>query len=83
MIPNNDVVLDSPVVSRYHAQIERVGQRYRVRDLRSSNGTFVNDERIEGDVWLHADDAIRIGSYPLRRWARINWPSMTKALTCA
>ncbi|MFN2137981.1 MAG: FHA domain-containing protein [Candidatus Promineifilaceae bacterium] len=61
--PANDVVLDSPSISRYHAQIERVGQRYRVRDLRSSNGTFVNDERIEGEVWLRPDDAIRIGPY--------------------
>lgn len=61
--PNNDVVLDSPVVSRYHAQVERVGQRYRVRDLRSSNGSFVNDQRIEGEAWLLPDDTIRIGSY--------------------
>jgi len=61
--PGNDVVLDSPVVSRYHAQVERVGQRYRARDLRSSNGTFVNDQRIDGEVWLKPDDAIRIGSY--------------------
>ncbi len=61
--PSNDVVLDSPTVSRYHAQVERVGQRYRARDLRSSNGTFINDKRIDGDVWLKSDDAIRIGSY--------------------
>ncbi len=59
--PSNDVVLDTPAVSRYHAQVERVGQRYRVRDLRSSNGTFVNGERIEGNVWLRPNDAIRIG----------------------
>jgi len=60
---SNDVVLSTPTVSRFHAQIERVGQRYRVRDLRSSNGTFVNDQRIEGEVWLQANDTIRIGSY--------------------
>jgi ABC-type multidrug transport system ATPase subunit/pSer/pThr/pTyr-binding forkhead associated (FHA) protein len=59
----NDVVLDIPIVSRFHAQVERVGQRYRVRDLRSSNGTFVNDERTTGDVWLTPDDTIRIGPY--------------------
>ncbi|MCI0394192.1 MAG: FHA domain-containing protein [Chloroflexi bacterium] len=59
----NDVVLDIPVVSRFHAQIERVGQRYRISDLRSANGTFVNDQRIEGDVWLKSEDAIRIGPY--------------------
>ncbi|MCB9113279.1 MAG: FHA domain-containing protein, partial [Anaerolineales bacterium] len=59
--PSNDVVLSSPSVSRFHAQLERVGQRYRVTDLRSSNGTFVNDERVEGAVWLKPEDTIRIG----------------------
>lgn len=59
--PSNDVVVDSPAVSRFHAQVERVGQRYRVIDLRSSNGTFVNGVRIDGDVWLQPDDAVRIG----------------------
>jgi ABC-type multidrug transport system ATPase subunit/pSer/pThr/pTyr-binding forkhead associated (FHA) protein len=61
--PSNDVVLPSPNVSRFHAQVERVGQRYRVVDLRSSNGTFVNGERVEDAVWLKPDDSIRIGQY--------------------
>ncbi|HRQ23383.1 MAG TPA: FHA domain-containing protein [Anaerolineales bacterium] len=59
----NDVVLSSPSVSRFHAQVEQVGQRYRVIDLRSSNGTFVNGERIEGSVWLKPSDTIRVGQY--------------------
>ncbi len=62
--PGNDVVLPSPSVSRFHAQVERVGQRYRVEDLRSSNGTFVNGERIDGSVWLKPEDTIRIGQIP-------------------
>ena len=61
--PSNDVVLSSPNVSRFHAQIERVGQRYRVTDLRSSNGTFVNGERVDGAVWLKLDDSIRIAQF--------------------
>jgi ABC-type multidrug transport system ATPase subunit/pSer/pThr/pTyr-binding forkhead associated (FHA) protein/uncharacterized membrane protein len=60
---SNDVVLDSPKVSRYHAQIERVGQRHRVTDLRSTNGTYVNDTPVEGDVWLQQSDVIRVGSF--------------------
>jgi ABC-type multidrug transport system ATPase subunit len=60
---SNDVVLESPAVSRYHAQIERVGQRHRLIDLRSTNGTFVNDNRVEGEVWLQPSDVIRIGSF--------------------
>ena len=59
----NDVVLNSPTVSRFHAQIERVGQRHRLIDLRSTNGTFVNDERIETEVWLKPSDTIRIGAF--------------------
>ncbi len=59
--PSNDVVLAAPTVSRYHALVERVGQRFRVHDLKSANGTFVNDQRIETEVWLQAGDTIRIG----------------------
>lgn len=61
--PENDVVLDSPNVSRFNSQIERVGQRYRVSDLRSSNGTFVNGQEITEATWLQPDDAVRIGTY--------------------
>ena len=59
----NDVLLDMPNVSRFHAQITRVGRRYYVTDLRSANGTFVNDKRVEGEVWLNPDDTVRIGPY--------------------
>ncbi len=61
--PGNDVVLDAPGISRFHAEVERIGQRYRLRDLRSYNGTFVNAERVQGDTWLKPDDVIRIGPY--------------------
>jgi pSer/pThr/pTyr-binding forkhead associated (FHA) protein/ABC-type multidrug transport system ATPase subunit len=57
----NDIVLDAPIISRYHALVEKVGQRYRVQDLRSANGTFVNGHAIEGEVWLKPRDTIRIG----------------------
>ncbi len=62
--PSNDVVLDSPTVSRFHAQIEKIGHRYRLRDLHSANGTFVNDLRIDdNEVWLNEDDTVRIGRH--------------------
>jgi ABC transport system ATP-binding/permease protein len=60
---SNDIRLDTPQISRFHAQVERVGQRYRLRDLRSSNGTFVNGQRITGEVWLKPEDQVRIGPY--------------------
>lgn len=61
--PGNDIRLDAPQVSRFHAQLERVGARYRVHDLHSANGTFVNDQRVEGQVWLKPNDQLRIGPY--------------------
>ncbi len=61
--PSNDLVLDAPSVSGFHAEIERVGQRYRIRDLRSLNGTFVNDQPVFDEVWAKPQDTIRIGPY--------------------
>jgi len=61
--PGNAIVLSAPAVSRYHAEVEKVGQRYRVRDLRSSNGTYVNGKAITGETWVHPGDAIQIGPY--------------------
>jgi ABC-type multidrug transport system ATPase subunit/pSer/pThr/pTyr-binding forkhead associated (FHA) protein len=63
--PANDVICDNPRVSRFHAQVTRVGRRYYITDLRSTNGTFVNDKRIAGNVWLNPQDTIRIGPYKL------------------
>ena len=62
----NDIVLPAPVVSRFHAQVERIGQRYRVRDLGSGNGTFVNGNAVRGDTWVQVGDAIHVGPYRLQ-----------------
>lgn len=60
---DNNVVLNHPLVSRYHAVIERMGTRFRILDLRSSNGVFVNEKRIEREAFLKNFDQIRIGPY--------------------
>jgi ABC-type multidrug transport system ATPase subunit/pSer/pThr/pTyr-binding forkhead associated (FHA) protein/ABC-type multidrug transport system permease subunit len=60
---SNAIVLTAPAVSRFHAEVEKVGQRYRVRDLRSSNGTYVNGHAVTGEMWVHPGDAIQIGPY--------------------
>jgi len=65
--PDNAMVLDHPQVSRYHALIERLGpQRQRITDLKSSNGVFVNGQRIEKQAWIKEGDEIQIGPYRLR-----------------
>jgi hypothetical protein len=60
-----DLVLDDPGVSRRHAVVRDQGGRITVEDLGSSNGTFVNGERISGEVELAAADEIQLGGIVL------------------
>lgn len=46
--PDNDVVLESRVVSSRHALLRRLGDAYLLEDLGSSNGTYVNGAEIRG-----------------------------------
>ena len=60
-----EVVLDDPAVSWLHAEVtEHQGTLY-VRDLGSSNGTYVNGELVVEPRPLHADDVIRLGETDL------------------
>jgi pSer/pThr/pTyr-binding forkhead associated (FHA) protein len=56
----NDIVIDHPLASRRHARLERTEEGFAVRDLESTNGTFVNQERVEGMCALHNQDQIII-----------------------
>jgi pSer/pThr/pTyr-binding forkhead associated (FHA) protein len=47
-------------VSRKHCRLLRDGQRVRVEDLGSSNGTFVNGRRVQ-EAELHAGDTLQVG----------------------
>jgi len=58
--PECDIVLDSGAVSRQHARITKVDGRYFIEDLRSRNGTYVNDRMITGRQSLDEDDELRI-----------------------
>ncbi len=59
---DNSVVLDNPQVSRHHIQIVNQNTAYTINDLRSTNGTFVNGERITSAV-LNDGDIVIIGPY--------------------
>jgi pSer/pThr/pTyr-binding forkhead associated (FHA) protein len=61
---DNDLVIDDPRVSRHHAQITFRHSHYLLRDLRSTNGTFVNDQPVEAVV-LAAGDIVSIGGFEL------------------
>jgi predicted Zn finger-like uncharacterized protein len=59
-----DIVLDDPEASRQHAVLEIIGETAIVRDLGSTNGTFVDMQRIEQQV-LQNHMEFRIGSHVL------------------
>ena len=61
---DNDVVIADARVSRYHAEVSRVGRDYVVRDLGSTNGTAVAGRRATEQPIRHGD-RISIGGYTL------------------
>ena len=61
----NDIVVTNKRVSREHAQIRREGRRLFLDDLGSSNGTFLNEERLFTSKELRDNDRITIGDVVL------------------
>lgn len=63
--PSCDRVLKHPMVSWRHARITREGEGYRVEDLGSTNGTFINGDRVSGASSAQAGDLVSLGSYSI------------------
>jgi predicted Zn finger-like uncharacterized protein len=59
-----DINLDDPEASRQHATVEVLGDHAILRDLGSTNGTFIELERVEQEV-LNNHTEFRIGSHVL------------------
>ncbi|HEX8035297.1 MAG TPA: FHA domain-containing protein [Ktedonobacterales bacterium] len=64
--PDRDICLPDPSVSRLHAQIVRQRDGYFITDLRSSNGTFLNERQLTAPALLSPNDVLRIGEFVLR-----------------
>ncbi len=62
--PTNTLQIVDRLVSKEHAIISRHPKlpRYQLIDLQSRNGTFCNDQMVDGEVALRHGDAVRIGS---------------------
>jgi ABC transport system ATP-binding/permease protein len=56
-----DIVLDYPNVSRRHCRLTRAAKGYRLEDLHSRNGTYLNRVRIAQTENLNSGDEVRVG----------------------
>lgn len=59
---NCGVVLDDPKVSRLHGTLSRDGDRIVYRDHGSTNGSFLNGKKVEGEVALKLGDLLKLGA---------------------
>jgi ABC transport system ATP-binding/permease protein len=57
----NDSVIDHPTVSRYHARIDRRQGNLVIQDLNSTNGVYVNGQRVNNEQSLKPGDLLNIG----------------------
>src|SRR5437016_3892958 len=63
-LPDNAIQIDNPAVSSRHARVFEEGGHFFVEDLGSTNGTFVNEERVTKHT-LKSGDTIIIGKHKI------------------
>jgi cytochrome P450 / NADPH-cytochrome P450 reductase len=72
--PDNDIVVSDPGVSRHHAELRNVAGAYRIVDLDSPNGIFVNGQRVtaaplsEGDFVAIGPATFRLAGQELQKF---------------
>lgn len=64
-----DIAVYSATTSRHHARITLAGGAVTLQDLDSRHGTFVNGQRVSGEVRLEPGDEIDIGGKLLALWS--------------
>jgi adenylate cyclase len=60
--PDNSIQLLDRIVSKQHCLVELRGTQWVLRDLGSLNGTYINDQRVQGEQALHHGDQIALGN---------------------
>jgi predicted component of type VI protein secretion system len=63
---NNSIVIDDPFASTEHAILTFRGRDWYVEDLGSTNGTYINGNRVEGVAPLGFGDELQVGQVRMR-----------------
>lgn len=63
--PYNDIVVDNLAVSGEHAALQVIGHDYFIEDLNSTNGTYINEQKVKRQI-LKNGDTIEIGKYVIK-----------------
>jgi pSer/pThr/pTyr-binding forkhead associated (FHA) protein len=58
---DNDVVIPHASISRAHARLMRRDGAYELMDLNSTNGSYVNDQPVQGTVRVPSGSEVRLG----------------------
>ena len=64
--PRADFVVDAALVSRLHCRLTAGESTVEVVDLGSTNGTFVNDQRVDKTATLSSGDSLKVGRIELK-----------------
>ncbi len=70
--PSNGVAINDAEISRKHSRLTFQGGKYVLEDLGSTNGTFVNGQRLAGPVVLKPGDVISLGEQIVLMYDAIN-----------
>ena len=63
--PYNDIVVDNLAVSGEHAALQIIGHDYFIEDLNSTNGTYINEQKIKRQILKNGDN-IEVGKYAIK-----------------
>ncbi len=78
---SNGVAINDAEISRKHSRLSFQGGKYVLEDLGSTNGTFVNGQRLAGPVVLKPGDVVSLGEHIVLMYDAINMdPGATVAV---
>jgi|SRR6185436_10765 len=68
---NADITINDPEISRTHIRLTAQPDGYLIEDLGSTNGTFINGQRITGSKLLRPGDSLGLGETVVLEFSRV------------